>query len=728
MSSRGHVVTRLVSVLLPVGVDKPYSYRVPEGLPLAAGDIVRVPLGPREVMGVVWDDGPEAVETARLKPVLDRYDIPPIDADLRRFVDWIADYTLSQRGMVLRMVLRQPETLDKGKPIAGIRFTGNKPDRMTDARRRVLDRVSDGLSWSKSALVDASGVSASVIEGLVSLGTLERISLPPPPVAGPVDPDFAPARLNEEQQVAADVCCEAIRSGQSRPVLLDGVTGAGKTEVYFEAIAETIRQGRQALVLLPEIALTSTFVERFAARFGAQPVEWHSDISAKKKGRIWRAVANGEAGIVIGARSALFLPYKALGLIVVDEEHDTAYKQEDRAVYNARDMAVVRGHLSGFPVILSSATPSVETHVNAETKRYDRVLLKGRYSGRALPDLSVIDMRRDGPDRGDWLAPSLCQAIIETMARGDQSLLFLNRRGYAPLTLCRQCGHRFQCPSCSAWLVEHRFLGRLACHHCGHFEPKPPACPSCQGEDTLVACGPGVERIAEEVEQKFPDARITVLSSDQAGGVQRLRDDFAAIARGETDIIIGTQLVAKGHTFPALTLVGVVDADLGLAQGDPRAAERTFQLLSQVTGRAGRVKGGGRGLLQSYIPEHPVLSAILAGDREAFYEREITERQQAVMPPFGRLAALVISAEHKDRAQAFARQLVLSAPRHGDVRLLGPAEAPLAVLRGQYRFRVLVQSPRKLDLSGYLRQWLESGPKPRGGVRLMVDVDPQSFL
>lgn len=721
-------MTKLVSVLLPLGVDKPYSYKVPDDLVLAAGDLVEVPLGPRQVMGVVWDDGPDQVEANRLKTVLRRYAIPPINSDLRRLVDWIADYTLSQRGMVLRMVLRQPDDLEDPRPVPGVARSDGEPDRMTPTRQRVLDCLSDQPAWPRSALKDAANVSASVIDGLISAGALARISLPPAPIACKADPDFAPARLNEEQNVAADLCCRAIETHQSRPILIDGVTGAGKTEVYFEAIATALRQGKQALVLLPEIALTSTFVERFAARFGTPPVEWHSDIAPKRKGRIWRAVAEGQTDLVIGARSALFLPYKALGLIVVDEEHDAAYKQEDRAVYNARDMAVVRGHLSGFPVLLSSATPSVETQVNVQAGRYDRVQLKGRFSGRSLPDLSVIDMRQDGPDRGDWLAPSLRQAIIETMAKGEQSLLFLNRRGYAPLTLCRQCGHRFQCPSCSAWLVEHRFLGRLACHHCGHTEQKPKACPSCGGEETLVACGPGVERIAEEVEAIFPKARITVLSSDQTGGVQKLREDFARIAQGETDIIVGTQLVAKGHTFPNLTLVGVVDADLGLAQGDPRAAERTFQLLSQVTGRAGRVKGGGRGLLQSYIPDHPVLSAILSGDRDAFYAREIQERQQAVMPPFGRLASLILSSDHKDRAQSFARALVAAAPKQPNLRILGPAEAPLAILRGQYRFRILVQAPKNFDLSGYLRHWLALGPKPRGGVRLVVDVDPQSFL
>jgi primosomal protein N' (replication factor Y) len=506
------------------------------------------------------------------------------------------------------------------------------------------------------------------------------------------------------------------------------VTGSGKTEVYFEAVAAALEKDRQVLILLPEIALTHAFLERFQDRFGAKPAEWHSDLAPRMREKVWRQVAEGTVRVVAGARSALFLPFRELGLIVVDEEHDPAYKQEDRVFYNARDMAVVRGHIAGFPVVLSSATPSVESRVNADQGRYRRVVLSARYAEAALPYIEAIDMRRAPPARGCFLSPVLIDHVQQTLERGEQSLLFLNRRGYAPLTLCRVCGHRFGCPVCSAWLVEHRFRGQLVCHHCGHAERRPEACPECGTFDHLVACGPGVERIAEEVVAHFPEARTIVLSSDLMGGVRRLRLELEAIAKGDADIVIGTQLVAKGHNFPNMTLVGVVDADLGLANGDPRAAERTFQLLSQVTGRAGRSGKKSLGLLQTFQPDHPVIRAIVSGDAETFYAREIAERERAAMPPFGRLAGIIVSAQTRAEAEAHARGLRLAAPQASDIFVLGPAEAPLALVAGRHRLRLLVHGERRSDMQSFIRRMLADGPKPRGSVRVQVDIDPQSFL
>jgi primosomal protein N' (replication factor Y) len=481
-------------------------------------------------------------------------------------------------------------------------------------------------------------------------------------------------------------------------------------------------------VLLPEIALTPDLLERFAARFGAVPAEWHSEVTPRARARVWRGVAEGSVRVVVGARSSLFLPFENLGLIVVDEEHDLAYKQEDRVFYSARDMAVVRGHLAGFPVVLSSATPSIESRANADAGRYRRIVLSDRYLDAVLPEIRAVDMRHDQPERGRFLSPTLVAAVAETLAQKQQALLFLNRRGYAPLTLCRSCGHRFQCPNCSTWLVEHRFRGQLVCHHCGHTEPRPKACPSCGDTESLVAVGPGVERLAEEAAERFPQARTIVMSSDLAGGVQRLRLELTSIAKGEVDLIIGTQLVAKGHNFPLLTLVGVVDADLGLAHGDLRAAERTFQLLSQVTGRAGRSGGASRALLQTYAPEHPVIRAIVSGDREAFYEKEIAERRAAGLPPFGRLAGIVVSALDRSDARGHATALRRVAPDVSAISVLGPAEAPLAVIRGRHRYRLLVQAPRSADLQGYIRSWLDAAPRARGSLRVQVDIDPQSFM
>ncbi len=721
-----------VSVLLPIPADRPYSYAVPEAMNLVPGDFVQVPLGPRKVAAVVWEptDDDNPVDPAKLRLVEQRFDCPPLTRAMRDFVDWVAHYTVSPAGMVLRSVLRAPGALDPEAPMEGLRFRGGEPERMTDARRRVLELLHEheGMAWTRSGLAHAAGTSSSVIDGLSKQGLFEPVLIPAPPVVPtPVETADKP-QLRDEQDTAASVLVTRVAEDRFSTTLLDGVTGSGKTEVYLEAIAASLAQNRQILVLLPEIALTTTFLERFEERFGAQPASWHSGLAPKMRERVWRQVATGQVRIVVGARSALFLPFRELGLIVVDEEHDGAYKQEDRVFYNARDMAVVRASLGGFPCILSSATPSIESRVNVENGRYGHVKLVERHADAVLPELLTIDMRKDPPPRGKFLSPVLTQAIEGALGRNEQALLFLNRRGYAPLTLCRVCGFRFECNNCSAWLVEHRFRNQLQCHHCGHNEPVPEACTNCGTLDHLAACGPGVERLAEEVDIDFPDARIIVLSSDMLGGVNRLRLELEAIAKGEVDIVIGTQLVAKGHNFPLMTCVGVVDADLGLANGDPRAAERTFQLLSQVTGRAGRAGGKSIGLLQTYAPEHPVIAAIANGNRKAFYEREIGLRRAAGLPPFARLVSIIISGTDKREAESHALALRKAAPKVDDIMLLGPAEAPMALVRGRFRYRLLVHTSRSFDVQAYLRSWIANGPKERGSLRVQIDVDPQSFL
>ncbi|BCH21756.1 primosomal protein N' [Mesorhizobium sp. L-8-3] len=720
--------SRAAPVLVPMPAERPYTYAVPDGMTVVPGSVVRVPLGPREVAGIVWDGPGEAVDPRKLRPIAQVFDCPPIDEASRRFVDWIAAYTLAAPGMVARMFLRAPEAFDPEPWTEGLRPTGSRPERLTAARERVMEIAGEGVAWTRSGLAHAAGVSLGVVDGLREQGVFETTWIPPRPVVAPPDPSFSRPDLTADQQAAGDALREAVDKGGFGVTLLDGVTGSGKTEVYFEAVAAAIAKGRQVLILLPEIALTQAFLERFHDRFGARPAEWHSDLPPRMREKVWRQVAEGSVRVVAGARSALFLPFHDLGLIVVDEEHDPAYKQEDRVFYSARDMAVVRGRLGGFPVVLASATPSLESRVNAQQGRYARVVLPGRYAEAALPDIKAIDMRRAPPARGGFLSPVLIDQVRATLTRGEQSLLFLNRRGYAPLTLCRVCGHRFGCPVCSSWLVEHRFRGQLVCHHCGHNEKRPDACPECGTFDHLVACGPGVERIAEEIDGHFPEARTIVLSSDMLGGVKRLRLELEAIANGEADIVIGTQLVAKGHNFPGMTLVGVVDADLGLANGDPRAAERTFQLLSQVTGRAGRTGRKSVGLLQTYQPDHPVMRAIVSGDAEAFYERETIERERAHLPPFGRLAGIIVSAATRPEAETHARHLRRAAPHVAGIDILGPAEAPLALVGGRHRFRLLVHGERRSDMQGFVRKLLVDGARPRGSVRVQVDIDPQSFL
>jgi primosomal protein N' (replication factor Y) len=720
---------RIVDVLIPVALDHAYSYRVPEGLELIPGDIVQVPLGTRQCTGVVWAENPAPDPRLdnRLKDVAAKLDIPPLRPELRKFVEWVSGYTLSPRGMVARMTLRMGDHLGPERVRVGIRLAGPPPERMTAARGRVLGLLADGLARGKSDAAQEAGVSVGVIDGLIDEGTLDVLELPASPVAAPPDPGYAVPDLTEAQAAAGTALRGRVRDGFS-VTLLDGVTGSGKTEVYFEAIAEAVTLGRQSLILMPEIALTGQFLDRFAARFGSRPAEWHSELSPRRRSRTWHAVAGGEVSVVAGARSALFLPYADLGLIIVDEEHDAAYKQEDGVHYHARDMAVVRGHIAKIPVVLASATPSVETEVNARRGRYRRLDLPVRFGGARLPAIEAIDLTREGPPRGRFVAPRLAEAVKIALERNEQALLFLNRRGYAPLTLCRSCGFRFSCPNCDAWLVDHRFRRQFVCHHCGYFTPPPPTCPKCQTSANFVACGPGVERLEEEAAALFPRARIMVLSSDLMATAERMREELKEIVDGRVDIIIGTQLVAKGHHFPRLNLVGIVDADLGLSNGDPRAAERTFQLLHQVAGRAGRETGRGHGYLQTHQPNHPVMRALIAGDREAFYATEIEARERVHYPPFGRLASLIISAPDRPSAEGFARRLAGAAPSLEAVKVLGPAEAPIAVVRGRHRFRLLVKAVRSFDLSGYLRGWLELAPRADTGVKLEVDVDPMSFL
>jgi len=737
-------MTKVVDVLVPVAVDTAYSYRAPSDAALEPGAFIGVPLGPRHTTGVVWALREGTGDN--LKSVAAIRDWPPLRRPLRDFIDWVARWTLAPRGMVLRMAIRAHEVVEPPAPKFGLIATGRPPARMTEARGRVLAALAaSDAPIAKAALAERAGCSTGVVDGLVEDGALILVALPPERIAADLAADFRPAVLNEDQKPAAEDLMGRVASRAFSATLLEGVTGSGKTEVYFEAVAEALRQGRQALVLLPEIALTAQFLDRFAARFGAHPGEWHSGLSQRQRERIWGAVASGEARVVVGARSTLFLPFADLGLIVVDEEHEGAYKQEDGVVYNARDMAVVRARLEKAPVVLASATPALETRVNAETGRYHWLRLPSRYGPATLPDIATVDLKREGPPRGRWLSPKAIAAVEAARERGEQALLFLNRRGYAPLTLCRSCGHRFECPNCSAWLVEHRFRAALVCHHCGHVEGRPKLCPQCQDVDSLTACGPGVERLAEEAALIFPDVRTLVLSSDFPGGIDTLRRQLDAAANGEFDLIIGTQLVAKGHNFPLLTFVCVVDADVGLANADPRAAERTFQLLRQATGRAGRGERAGHALLQTWQPEHPVIAALVSGDAERFYREETEQRRRGGLPPFGRLAAIIVSAEDKGAAEVHARALARTAhglpegkgfkvaplggyPHGDEIVLLGPAEAPIAVLRKRHRFRLAAKAPRSADLQGFLRALLAAAPPPRGGVRVAIDVDPQSFL
>lgn len=708
----------------------PLDYRVPHGMSVEPGSIVVAPLGPRQLVGVVWEPErmPSDAEVGdnRLRNLLAVADAPPLRPALRRLIEWTADYYLAPPASVLRMALSSTSALEGSRLATEYRATGRLPERMTPQREQALERIGErqGLIRELATIAD---VSDGVIRGLVKLGAIESVEVDidsPFPVP---DPDFAPPELSDLQRAAADSLVHDVVEKTFRPTLLDGVTGSGKTEVYFEAVAEALRQGRQVLVLLPEIALTEPFLRRFNDRFGCEPVPWHSGLRSTQRRRAWRAIASGEARVTVGARSALFLPYADLGLIVVDEAHETSFKQEDGVHYHARDVAVMRGKFEQCPVILASATPAIETRQQVTLGNYAEVKLPGRFGAATMPAIEAIDLLEHKPDRGRWIAPPLVKAIEETLERGEQSLLFLNRRGYAPLTLCRHCGHRFQCPNCTAWMVEHRLTRRLACHHCGHVEPIPRACPECGEEDSLVACGPGVERIADEATSLFPDARVAIVTSDTIWSPAKAAEFVARMEAGAIDIVVGTQLVTKGYHFPNLTLVGVIDADLGLEGGDLRAAERTFQQIRQVSGRAGRGEKPGRVFIQTHSPGAQVMQALITGDADAFYAAEVEARQDAGAPPFGRYAAIIVSSEDSAAAQETARLIGRSAPRVEGMHVYGPAPAPLAMLRGRHRFRLLVHAKRTLDVQDVIRDWLGALDWP-SKVRVAVDVDPYSFL
>jgi primosomal protein N' (replication factor Y) len=651
-----------LSVLLPYPFDACFTYSC-ESVP-PPGTLVRVPLGPRLVVGAVWDEPPDT--TVRTKPVAEILEFPPLPPALRDFIDWVASYTLAKRGEVLALALKA--NLLASPPARAKKF-----------------------------------------------------------VFAQADPAFSAPVFSAEQQIAAAQLRQSVAARAFSVTLLDGVTGSGKTEVYLEAVAETLRAGRQALVLLPEIALSVQFLARFETRFGAAPAVWHSELTPALRRATFRAVATGEAGVVVGARSALFLPFPRLGLIVVDEEHESAFKQEDGVTYHARDMAVVRARRSAAPCVLVSATPSLETVENAAAGRYAKLELTSRHGGASLPAVTALDLRADPPERGKYLSPVLVTAVNETLARGEQAMLFLNRRGYAPLTLCRHCGHRMACPNCTAWLVEHRAQKRLICHHCGHMVPLPPECPACAAKDSFVPIGPGVERIAEEVAAAFPDARALVMASDVITGPKQAAEAAATILSRGADIIIGTQMVAKGWHFPHLTLVGVVDADLGLAGADLRAGERTVQMLHQVAGRAGRSDAPGRVLLQTFAPDHPVMLALLSGDLPKFMASEAAERRPGNWPPFGRLAAIIVSALDDRLADATARALARTAPHGAGITVLGPAPAPYALLRGRHRRRLLLKTRRDIAVQPLIREWL-ARTEINKAARVDVDVDPVSFM
>lgn len=721
---------RNASVLFPVGVPEAFDYAVPQDLPgadrLAVGDFVYAPLGKQMKLGVVWaikDDNRER----ELKDIAEIKRCAPLPAAMIKFVDWTAKYNCTAQGLVLRMVIRSYKALDPSPIVTKYQPSGARPAKMSAAREAVL--ALEGLWPARAAdIAKAAGVSAGIVSGLAKAGGLSAISEPlDAPFTAP-DPDHASTVVLTPTQVAAgEELASLVRRGEFNVALLDGVTGSGKTEVYFEGVAQALKQGGQVLILVPEIALTQAGMSRFEARFGARPAEWHSQLGEAQRRRTWREVASGRAKLVVGARSALYLPFKNLRSIVVDEEHDGSYKQEEGVIYNARDMAVVRGKIEGASIVLASATPTLESLLNARTGRYAHIQLPSRPGAVTMPDVGLVDLKEHKPEKGSFLSAPLIEGVRGALSRGDQAMLYLNRRGYAPLIICQHCGEKLKSPDTDSWLVEHKRTGRAVCHMTGFSMRMPRECPNCHTDGSLAPVGPGVERVEEEAKALFPDARIEIFSSDTAGGAEAIRARMARMASGEIDILIGTQMVVKGHNFPHLTFVGVVDGDLGLSGGDLRAGERTYQTLVQVAGRAGRADKPGTALIQTHMPEHEALAALAAGDRERFIKAELEMRDILGLPPYGKLAAVIISAPDSRMADTTARDFVKKAPRTDGVEILGPAEAPIAILRGRHRRRLLVQAEPGINLPAYMSAW-RSQYRPKSKVKIQIDIDPQSFL
>ena len=727
---------RTVPVVVTAPLDGPFDYLLGEGRSAPApGTVVAVPFGRQVLPGVVWDTpGDRVVDPGKLRPLGPELPTPPLPPTLRRLIDHVARDSVSPRGSVLRLALNNAP-FEERRTVDVLTISPDTTLPRPTAKQAQVLAVAAATPLSQPALAKAAGVGAGVVKKLVALGALVAVPVPVEEDWPQPDPALDPIELNQGQLAATARLARLVRDRRHAVALLDGVPGSGKTEVYFRAIAAALEAGRKVLVLLPEIALSAQWTHRFRAAFGADAVTWHADVASARKKKIWRAAAEGRIELVVGARSALWLPLADIGLIVVDEEHDPSFKQDDGVAYQARDAAIARARLEGCPIVLASATPSLETAMACgllptiePLPDHERLVLPERHGRAPAPSVELLDLRQRGRKREPgFLSARLRGELTLTLERGEQALLFLNRRGYAPLSVCRACGHRFRCPNCSAWLTAHRLRRRLLCHHCGFSMPEPDHCPECGTVDALALSGPGVERIADEALALFPQAKVALLTSDTATSASRAAAILESVETHAVDILVGTQMVAKGHHFPDLTLVGVVDGDLGLGGGDLRAAERSFQLLYQVAGRAGRAEKPGRVLIQTHLPDHPVMQALARGDRDRFLEAEAVERLDGGLPPFGRLAALIVSGPRQPEVQEAARNLAMAAPDERAVRVLGPAPAPLSLLRGRWRERLLVRAEPEFDLPSYLRLWLARLRLP-SRIQVAVDVDPYDFL
>ena len=704
------------------------DYAVPEQTSLIIGDFVLAELGRSAKVGVVTalsDQAdspiPQQPESGiRYKPILATFPhIPALDAAHIKYLTWLSEYYLASFGLACRLTF--PAKEDFYRPYSGPKTylaSPKEPQKLGAKQQELYQKIIQHHgALPRTELLEDSN--SSILKKLLDHGLIiETPWQAPKPIRNL-------AKLNPEQEIAFSAMRSHSEGGQV--CLLDGTTGSGKTEVYFHLIAAALDAGQQVLVLLPEVSLLVDWQQRFLARFGYNPPAWHNGITPATRRKIWQKAATGQAEVIVGARSALHLPMQNLGLIIVDEEHDFSYKQEDGIPYHARDMAVVRGKIAKIPVVLASATPSLESLLNAQNQKYRHIDLPSRHQAASQPEIQLIDLNEHRLKASEWLSPPLLEALKETLEEKQQAVLFLNRRGFAPLLLCRGCGHRFDCPNCDVYLSEHLHpKPHLSCHHCAYRIPKPKQCPKCGLSTHLSSHGPGVERIIEDLTQDFPQARTFAATAETLNCPETIADFLHKMQNREIDIVVGTQIIAKGLDFPYLTLAGVIDADQALFGSNPRSAEQTWQLLHQIAGRTGRHHLAGRALLQTRKADDILFQSLQAMNRAAFIDQQSHVREMAKIPPFGRMAAFVVQSRDSRLAENTARTLANSCP-NGEHRLLGPTIAPISKLRGWYRWRLLLMSPRHVSLQPIAARMLAASP-PSYKVRIKIDVDPYNFV
>lgn len=640
----------------------PLDYLVPSQIEVELGDLVIVPFRSQRILGLVWKLNHQSeFPIEKLRSIEKKIDAQLPELYLK-LIQWMSDYYLYSAGHILRMII-------------------------------------------------PTQIASYFIKEKTYKATI------PYPTLKYIEPKFNPEQIEAINKI------NQLISNKNHNIILDGVTGSGKTEVYLSVINNA---SGQTLIMLPEIALTTQIIDRITKRFGSPPYIWHSNITEKQRRETFLKIIDGSAKIIIGARSALFLPFKNLSMIIVDEEHEQSYKQEEGVTYQARDMAIMRATLGNIPIILASASPSLESIHNIALGKLNLVTLTGRYNDNSMPKIHIIDMKKE-KHKGYFIAPKLIEAVKNNLESKQQSLLFINRKGYSPVMICKACGHQKCCNSCSSSMVYHKSQKKLKCHQCGFVAAIPKTCSSCNAEETFIPCGPGVERLAEEVQELIPNARIIILTQESFQNQKQAEIILNSINNKEYDIIIGTQIIAKGHHFPSLTVVGVIDADSSMMGGDLRASERTYQLLQQVGGRAGREIENSQIFIQTFNPEHPLILALASYKRDQFIIEEMKTRQVMNMPPFGRLGAIILSSKQELKLIDFTKEFVKLAPISKQISVLGPAPALLYKIRGSFRYRILIKTKRNIDIQKFFNSWTDNLKIP-SHIQIKIDIDPYYFL